>query len=350
MAIRVAAVDTTTGALQPQPNFGSKLGVAVHNILRLGVVTGAVLALLAASAPPSAAEKLRVGNPAAKNFLFVPFYVAMQKGFFAKYGIEAEPVDFQGGAKVQQAMVAGAIDLSVSGATDMAFIAKGAPELAVAEEVGAPLNFGFITPYDSPIKSANDLKGRKIGVTSVGSLTQWLVLRLIQQKRWAPEDITFVTTGGDPASQTAALVTGQVDGIMTSSALGLQLELSKRGRLVFPASAIVPDFVSAAIFASSQILRDNPDAVRRFLKAWFETIAFMRANKAEAVEIAMSLTKFSREVETKEYDLVMPTFSTNGKFDRAALKILQESFLEMKLLDTTPDMSKLYTEAYLPGS
>ncbi len=237
-----------------------------------------------------------------------------------------------------------------SGATDMAFIAKGAPELAVAEEVGAPLNFGFITPYDSPIKSANDLKGRKIGVTSVGSLTQWLVLRLIQQKRWAPEDITFVTTGGDPASQTAALVTGQVDGIMTSSALGLQLELSKRGRLVFPASAIVPDFVSAAIFASSQILRDNPDAVRRFLKAWFETIAFMRANKAEAVEIAMSLTKFSREVETKEYDLVMPTFSTNGKFDRAALKILQEFFLEMKLLDTTPDMSKLYTEAYLPGS
>lgn len=311
----------------------------------------AVLAavLLAVSGSPSPAEKLRVGNPAARNFLFVPFYVAMQKGFFAKYGIEAEQVDFQGGAKVQQAMVAGAIDLSVSGATDMAFVAKGAPELAVAAEVGAPLNFGFITPYDSPIKGPDDLRGRKIGVTSVGSLTQWLVRRLMQQKQWGPDEVTFVTTGGDPASQTAALVTGQVDGIMTSSALGLQLELTKRGRLLFPASAIIHDFLSAAIFASNQMLHDNPDAVRRFLRAWFETIAFMRANKAEAVEIAMSLTKFSPEVESKEYDLVMPTFSTDGKFDPVALKTLRASFVEMKLLDAEPDMSKLYTEAYLPA-
>jgi len=186
--------------------------------------------VLGALSVPAAAQKLRVGNPAARNFLFVPFYVAKQTGIFTKYGIDAEPVDFQGGAKVQQAMVAGAIDLSVSGATDMAFIAKGAPELAVAAEVGAPLNFGLVTPYDSPIRDPADLKGRKIGVTSVGSLTQWLVLRLVHQNHWAADAVTFATTGGDPASQIAALVTGQVDGIMTSSVLGLHMGLSNGGR------------------------------------------------------------------------------------------------------------------------
>ncbi|HEX3971074.1 MAG TPA: ABC transporter substrate-binding protein [Stellaceae bacterium] len=324
------------------------MGGPLKTTLWLGRLALAMLAL-GALALPAAAQKLRVGNPAARNFLFVPFYVATQTGIFAKYGIDVEPVDFQGGAKVQQAMVAGAIDLSVSGATDMAFIAKGAPELAVAAEVGAPLNFGLITSYDSPIHDPADLKGRKIGVTSVGSLTQWLVLRLMHQNHWAADDVTFATTGGDPASQIAALVTGQVDGIMTSSALGLQLELSKRGRLAFPASKIIPNFISAAIFASNRILHDNPHAVRQFLAAWFDTIGFMRANKAQTVKIAMSVTGFVPEVEDGEYDLVMPTFSTDGKFDPAPIEILQGSFIEMGLLGTKPDMSKLYTEAYLPS-
>jgi ABC-type nitrate/sulfonate/bicarbonate transport system substrate-binding protein len=91
-------------------------------------------------AAPAAAEKLCVGNPAAQNFLFLPFYVATRQGFFAKHGIDAEAIDFQGGAKLEQAMIAGAVDLAVSGATDMAFEAKGSAELAVASEAGAPLN------------------------------------------------------------------------------------------------------------------------------------------------------------------------------------------------------------------
>jgi ABC-type nitrate/sulfonate/bicarbonate transport system substrate-binding protein len=286
--------------------------------LRLRAILAAAL-IVCASGRAGWAETLRVGNPAARNYLFLPFVVAQQKGVFAKYGLEVEQVDFQGGAKLQQAMVAGAIDLSVSGTTDMAFIAKGAPERAVAAEVGAPVNFGLITTYDSPIRTVDDLKGRTVGVTSVGSLTEWLVRRLMQQKQWAPGDITFATTGGDPASQTAALATGQVDAIMAASALGLQLELSKRGRLLFTASDIARDFVSAAIFASDKLIADNPNAVRRFLKAWFETVSFMRVNRDETNEIAISFTQFSPEVARSEYDLVMPTFSSDGKIRQGKL-------------------------------
>jgi len=45
---------------------------------------------------------------------------------------------------------------------------------------------------------------------------------------------------------------------------------------------------------------------------------------------------------------VMPVFSDDGHFHAAALKTLRQSFVEMKTLDAAPDMSKLYTEAYLP--
>ncbi len=318
----------------------------------LRMIGRSILALFAAAwlggALPSHAETLHVGAPAANVFDFLPLRVGMQKGFFAKYGLEIEAIDFQGGAKLQQAMIAGSIDMAVSGGTDIAFIAKGAPELAVAAMSGPPLGLGVIVPYDSPAKTADDLKGMKVGVTTVGSLTEWLVRRLMQQKGWGPNDVTVVPAGSIPA-ETAALATGHIDAMVAGVGLGFQLELSKRGRLLFPFSDIVHEFLNGAIFASSQIIHDNPDAVRRFLKGWFENIAFMRANKAEAAEIVRTFTKFDPEVESRQYDLVMPMFSTTGKFEPGALTTLQESFVEMGVFATKPDLSKLYTEKFLPG-
>ena len=134
----------------------------------------------------------------------------------------------------------------------------------------------------------------------------------------------------------------------SAAALGFQLETTKQGRLLMTTADIVQDFLQHVIFASNKIVAENPDAVRRFLKAWFETVAFMKANKAETVEIAMSVTKFSPEVESKEYDLVMPMMFTDGHFPAAALKTIQELIVEMGLVASKPDMTKLYTEAYLP--
>jgi NitT/TauT family transport system substrate-binding protein len=131
--------------------------------------------------------------------------------------------------------------------------------------------------------------------------------------------------------------------------LGFQLELIKRGRLLFPCSDIVHEFLSDAIFASNQLIRDNPDAVKRFLTAWFENIAWMRANKTAAVEIIRAYTKFDPAVENREYDQVMPMFSANGKFEPGAMQTLQESFVDMGLIDAKLDLAGFYTEAYLPG-
>jgi len=155
--------------------------------------------------------------------------------------------------------------------------------------------------------------------------------------------------GGDWPSEIAPLVTHQIDAVESAAALGFQLETTKQGRLLITTAEIVDDFIQHVIFASKKIVQDDPDAVRKFLKAWFETIAFMKANKAETVDIAMSVTKFSAEVENKEYDLVMPMMFTDGHFPASGLAVIQDSFLEMGLLDSKPDMSKLYTEAYLPA-
>jgi hypothetical protein len=73
----------------------------------------------------------------------------------------------------------------------------------------------------------------------------------------------------------------------------------------------------------------------------------MRANKAETVAIASRVTGNDADIMSRSYDDVMPEFSADGRFDRAALEVLRRSFVELTLLDHEPDMAQLYTEALL---
>lgn len=298
---------------------------------------------------PVQADTLRVGVPAVTGYTYLATEVALQHGFFKAHQVDVDVSAFEGGAKLQQAILGGSIDVAVAGGTDFAFIAKGVPEIAVAAMAGPPLALGVIVPYDSPMKSADDLKGRKIGVTTVGSLSEWLMRRLAKEKGWGPNGLKTVALGNSARAGLAALSTGEIDALFTQSAVGLQLELSKRDRLLFPTSDIVQKFLVYAIYATTKTVQDQPDVLRRFLKGWFENIADMRAHKAKTVETLRSFTKFDPEVQSREYDLVMPMFSADGHFDRQALDVLADSFVETHMLATKPDMSKLYTEAYLPG-
>ena len=306
-----------------------------------------IAALLAIAARPAAAESLRGGTPAGANFTFLPLRIGVDRGVFKKYGLDITVTDFGGGAKLQQAFVAGGVDVGVSAGTDMAFIAKGAPEKAIASMGNRPM-LGVVVAYDSPMKTVDDLKGKKVGVTTVGSLTEWLAHQLMRQKGWGPNDLTTVPIGSDISANVALLTTGQVDAVVDPPSLGYQLAESKRGRVLVPVISPGADFVAEALYASNALIESNPDAVRRFLKAWFENMAWMKTHKAEAVEAARGYTHYSEAVESEEYDLVMPIFSLDGRFHPEALKTLQQSFIDMKMVDGAPDMSKLYTEAYLP--
>jgi len=306
------------------------------------------LVLTALVSMPTRAEGLRVGVPQVNGYTYLATQVALQNGYFKNNGIDVDVVVFAGGAKLQQAIFANSIDLAVSGGTDFAYIVKGVPEVAVAAVAGPPLALGIIVPYQSSIVAADDLKGKKVGITSAGSLSEWLLRRMAQKKGWGSDALTLVATGSSSSGGMAALATGEIDALMTQSAVGYQLELSKRGRLLFPSSDYVEKFLVYATFATIPIIRDRPETVRRFLKAWFENIADMRAHRAKTVDLLRSLTKFDLEVQSREYDLVMPMFSIDGRFEPDALNVLANSFVEMGMLDTKPDMSKLYTEEYLP--
>src|SRR5262249_33614630 len=133
-------------------------------------------------------------------------------------------------------------------------------------------------------------------------------------------------------------------------ATGLQLEETGDGRILLKFGDIINSFVNQASYASTELVKNRPDSVRRYLAGWFDTIAWVRANKAETVAIAVREFNIAPTVAAKSYDGVVPSYSGDGRFHPEAVKTLARSMVEGGIVTSEPDMSKLYTEQFLPAA
>jgi ABC-type nitrate/sulfonate/bicarbonate transport system substrate-binding protein len=296
-----------------------------------------------------AEDTVTVGKADAASTSFLPVHVGDQVGIFKKHGLALKISDFTGGSKLSQAITAGAIDVGLGAGTEMALVAKGAPMKAVCDGL-SPIPFiGIAVPYDSPIRKVDQLKGKKIGISSPGSLTDWLTKQLNQHEGWSAADgAQAIAIGNGAAAVLAAFRTNAIDADLSVTSNIFNWEEKKEGRLLAPSSDFVGNIAASTTFASQHFIDTNPDALRRFLAGWLETIDYLAAHKAETVKIESEVTHYSEAVMAKEYDITASKFSRDCKFDAEALANLKRAFVDQKLVDSPPDMSTLYTEAFLP--
>jgi ABC-type nitrate/sulfonate/bicarbonate transport system substrate-binding protein len=217
------------------------------------------------ASPAFAADPVRVGYASQTIIFGGPVQCGIEQGFFARLGLGIVPTTYSGGAKLHQAMAAGAVDLALASITDMALLVKGAPERVIYGVVNAPYSVSIMA-LNPAIRSADDLKGRKIGVTTAGSYTYWLVSQLPRFLHWDSGRAMPVSVGGVLSGQMAALVSGQIDALVGEVGVGLTLEQEKRGRIVLNAADMVHDVPASVVFGETTFLRDHPDVAARFIQ------------------------------------------------------------------------------------
>jgi len=322
----------------------------VRKIRPRGVALAVLVALLSivVGLPALAGSALRVGKADANASAILPVNVADKLGLFKKHGPDVTISDFTGGSKLSQAMVAGSIDIGVGAGTEMAFVAKGAPIIAVCNDAPSIPFIGIAVPWDSPIHSVDQLKGKKIGISSAGSLTDWLARELAHHEGWGSDGVERVAIGNGAAAILAAFHTNAIDADIAVTSNIFNWEEKKEGRLLIPVSSYVGNIAAGTIYATQHLIGTDPDALRDFLAAWLDTIDFISKHKAETVKIESEVTGYSESVIAREYDITKTMFSRDCKFDADSLANLKRAFIEQKLVESPPDMSKLYTEAFLP--
>jgi NitT/TauT family transport system substrate-binding protein len=306
-----------------------------------------ILALAIAAA--HAETVVRVGQPQAGTFQFVPLQVGIEAAIFKQKGIDVKVSDFAGGPREQQALAAGSIDIAIGSGPELAFEVKGAPEIAVAAIADAPYSVLLTVLKDSPIKTAEDLKGKTISVSNKGSLTYWLAQELSRQLGFGTDGFTIAPLG-TTAAQTAALKTHQIDGMIVEANAGYRMEEDGSGRVLLEFGDRIKTFHIYILYARRAFAATNPEALRAFLLGWFDTVRYMQAHRDQTIDIVRRTANVSPAVAARDYDELMGMFNRTGKFDPKALAVLARSFVEMGTLTKEPDMQALVTEEYLPSA
>jgi ABC-type nitrate/sulfonate/bicarbonate transport system substrate-binding protein len=318
--------------------------ITTVNLLR------AVLSIALAAAVTGnafAADEVRVGKAQGFIWDFLPADVGIAYGIFAKYGLDVKISALAGDGRVQQALAADSIDFGLGSGPGMAFAAKGSPALAVAALEGPPRDLCIVVGTDTPIKTVADLKGKLVTVSTPGSLSDWLAKRLSITEGWGLDGIRRLALGASQA-RIAALRTKQTAADITGPEAGFLLEEKDEARILTTMDKYAPDFITHVVFARKDLIAKNPELVRRFLKGYFASIAYMKTHKEETDAVAVSALKETPTSASKTYDYLISALSNDGTFHSKAVQMLKQSFVDMGILKTVPPDTELFTTQFVP--
>jgi len=318
---------------------------------RSGLAFAAVVVAAVAVASPRAAlaqDTVRVGKSVAVAWTFTVMDVGIQAGIFAKHNLKIDLTSYGGDARMQQALTGNNIDIGLGSGPGMGFMAKGVPAKGVAAFAEAPRNIGLLVKTDAPYKTIKDMKGKKFGVTTVGSLTDWLVKRAAVSEGFKVDDFVVVPLGG-PEANLAALKTNQIDAVVLAVEACYAVMEKGEGKIIGNFGVYAPKFHTHVIFARNDMQEKRPEVIKRFITAFFETIAYMKANKARTVEITSKVLNFSPEVISRTYDEEIGMLKDDGRFEPEAVKLIKETLPALGILETAPADDVMFTTKFLPS-
>ena len=292
-------------------------------------------------------RRIRVGKAIDSSFPFSGVELGVKQGFWKTAGLDVQIATFPGDGRLQQALTAGALDFGFGSGPGMGYAAKGVPAHAVAVVANPPANMALVVGKASKVTKMDDLKGKRIGVSTAGSLTDWLARNIAASRKWKPTDIEIVPMG-DMRTRMAAMRTGELAGAVTSVQQAYEIQDNGQGTVLTTFGEVVPHFHNHVIFARDALIQKEPDVVRRFLRGWFTTAAFMRDHRAETVKSVAATMKLSEKVVNETYPIEIGMMSFDGQFDPQALEVIRHSLKDLQILDFVPEASKLYAAGFTP--
>jgi NitT/TauT family transport system substrate-binding protein len=254
-----------------------------------------------------------------------PFLLAAEKGFFKQHALDVEFVPFRGGPNLVKAVIAGEVLLGAAGSTDiLVFREAGMPLKMVATHTEGN---HFTLNVAPDIRTAAELKGKAIGVTSIGATT-WVFARLFARHQgWDPDkDIKVVGLGGLDA-QLAALSRKEIHAFVWGDG-GAVMQLAGKSRVLTRLDAVTPKWISQIQYVSEEGIRRHADAIRKSMKAIFQALRFMNDQPAEAAEVIAKKIGWSPEAVLGAHKISGALLSHDGTVSMEALKTMQDTLLE----------------------
>ena len=265
-----------------------------------------VVLLLLATAVPCQARKVSVGIPVV-DVTQSALYVARDRGYFHKEGLEVDFVLMRGGM-ANQALITGNVDFTTVPTAALQAGLQGAPVKVLLSTFHKPMFWLYARPA---IRTAKDLSGKKVAVSSLGAagdsaLREWLKNNGMDENR----EVAILAIG-TTATRLGSLATGVVDAAMMTFPHNITAaEQGFRELISFIASDIIQ--LQGAIVTHDGLLKSDPSMVEKFLRATIRGLIYYSTNRSGAVSILARNARSSEDLAGKVYDLVKPALTPEG--------------------------------------
>jgi ABC-type nitrate/sulfonate/bicarbonate transport system substrate-binding protein len=288
----------------------------------------------------------RIVVSVANSFEFLPAEFGLKLGVWNKRKLNVTNTYVSGG-QYGQALASGSFDVGMGAVTSLAAIANGV-EAPIIAEVGRDFKMMvMVVPNNSSIKSVADLKGKKVGITSVGSVTDGLVQVLRNNQGWSQGDLVAAPVGGLD-QQMAAMSSGATDAFIWTAEAGFELEQQGKGHVLFDFGSYVKDSVFEAMNATQSAIDDRPAVVRSYLEGWYETVDYMKKHKDETVDFMAQQFKLSKEAASKTYDLDISNLSADGTIPQKNVDGIAAFNKEIGTVKTIPPVDQYFNGSFVP--
>lgn len=247
-----------------------KHGCCLSLLCSLGLL---VPGLLLAQAKPL--REIKVGYPLGGSSSY--FWVAQRSGSFEKYGLKIEPIYIRGGLMGIQAALSGDLPLQLQGAsTVVAAWAQGAKDFQFIGAVGNRLDYVFVA--HPSIKRPEDLKGKRVGVSQLGSSTDFIARVAVRRLGLNPEKELQIVGVGGQGDRWTALSTGQVQASVFQSPFTLKAR--KAGYPTFiDFSKEDFEYTVAGPVTTKTFIRAERETVMNFMRGLADGMDFYRDEK-----------------------------------------------------------------------
>ena len=312
------------------------------------------LALSACGAKPASTSgalvhiKLPVGY--IPNVQFAPLYVAIDKGYFNDAGIE---IEFDYSLETDA--------VSLVGANNLQFAVVSGEQVLLARAQGLPIVYvcawyqqypvAVVSKVEQGIKTTADLKGKKIGLPGLFGANYIGLDALLFSAGLSEKDVTLDSIGFNQVAALSADREQAVSVYTTNEPVQLRSQGYKLNEIRV-ADAV--ELASNGLITNEDTIAKNPDLVRRMNSAFLKGLADTIANPDEAYNISKKyVPDLAKQDETTQREILARTIDLwktphLGESDAKAWQNMQETLLKMKLLKQPLDLSKAFTNEFVP--
>jgi ABC-type nitrate/sulfonate/bicarbonate transport system substrate-binding protein len=236
--------------------------------------------------PPGAHAKVIFGQPTAPpNVVHAPVELAKAFGFMDKFNVDLNTLDFDGSTRALTAAVAGGVNVGLIDCQ----VAYGNGVPIVAFYAPAP-RMDFVLLARDNIKTLQDLKGRKLGLSSApGGIIDRLNRAILQTAGLRPEDVTIVQT--TPAGRVAALLTGQNDTAIFHYEQASKVLRTQRGfHVLYDLYKALPEYEYNVYCGLRPWVQAHRDAVVNMTAATILAVRYAYTHRAETIKALTDIT------------------------------------------------------------